>query len=328
MAVEHFTPDIDGDENLVQIAALTPTDNAVIIGNGAAWTAESGATLRTSLGLGIGTDVMAYDADLADWAGVNPSSYLTTAAAASTYLTQANAATTYQPLAAALTSWGGVTRAANFDTFAATPTSANLRALLSDESGSGALLFAGGALGTPASGVLTNCTGLPNASVVGLGTAALVADNTLVHLAGSETLTGDKTLSGSGTRLAFVGAAGGYVGTTMRYNSGTLYLLAADSSDGFTINRGGTDIFYIGRSSGTAAVFTGTLSAGSQLIADANGLLRRRTYTVGTLPSATGISGAMAFVTDSNTATFAASPSGGGGIAIWVSAANNNWYVG
>lgn len=85
MAVEHFTPDIDGDENLVQIAALTPTDNAVIIGNGSAWTAESGATLRTSLGLAIGSDVMAYDADLADWAGVNPSSYLTTAAAAAAY---------------------------------------------------------------------------------------------------------------------------------------------------------------------------------------------------------------------------------------------------
>lgn len=46
-------------------------------------------------------------------------------------------------------------------TFLATPSSANLRAALTDESGSGALLFAGGALGTPSSATLTNATGLP-----------------------------------------------------------------------------------------------------------------------------------------------------------------------
>lgn len=52
-------------------------------------------------------------------------------------------------------------------TFLATPTSANLAAAVSDETGSGALVFATSptlitpALGTPASGVLTNCTGLP-----------------------------------------------------------------------------------------------------------------------------------------------------------------------
>jgi hypothetical protein len=73
--------------------------------------------------------------------------------------------TTGQPLDADLTSWAGVTRAAGFDTFAATPSSANLRSLLSDESGSGAALFQDGALGTPASGTLTNCTGLPSVVV-------------------------------------------------------------------------------------------------------------------------------------------------------------------
>jgi hypothetical protein len=45
----------------------------------------------------------------------------------------------YQPLAAALTSWAGVTRAAGFDTFAATPSSANLAALVTDEDGTGLL---------------------------------------------------------------------------------------------------------------------------------------------------------------------------------------------
>lgn len=41
-----------------------------------------------------------------------------------------------------LASWAGVTRAAGFDTFAATPSSANLRSLLTDETGTGAAVFA------------------------------------------------------------------------------------------------------------------------------------------------------------------------------------------
>lgn len=50
---------------------------------------------------------------------------------------------TYQPLLATLTSWGAVTRAAGFDTFTATPSSANLRSLLTDEDGTGPALFGG-----------------------------------------------------------------------------------------------------------------------------------------------------------------------------------------
>lgn len=46
-------------------------------------------------------------------------------------------------------------------TFLATPSSANLRAALTDEVGTGAAYFVGGALGTPASGTATNLTGLP-----------------------------------------------------------------------------------------------------------------------------------------------------------------------
>ena len=54
------------DAQLTDVAGLTPTDNGVIIGNGANFVVESGATLKTSLGLTIGTDVQAYDADLTD----------------------------------------------------------------------------------------------------------------------------------------------------------------------------------------------------------------------------------------------------------------------
>ncbi len=67
--------------------------------------------------------------------------------------------------------------------FAAT-TSSQLAGVISDETGTGALVFATSptlvtpALGTPSSGTLTNCTGLPNAAVVGLGGAALLSVGT------------------------------------------------------------------------------------------------------------------------------------------------------
>ena len=77
-------------------------------------------------------------------------------------------------------------------TFLATPSSANLAAAVTDETGSGALVFGTSptiasptltapALGTPASGTLTSCTGLPvSTGISGLGTnvATALAVNT------------------------------------------------------------------------------------------------------------------------------------------------------
>lgn len=56
--------------------------------------------------------------------------------------------------------------AANIAAWLATPSSANLRAALTDESGTGAAYFQGGDLGTPSAGVLTNATGLPIGSTI------------------------------------------------------------------------------------------------------------------------------------------------------------------
>ncbi len=88
--------------------------------------------------------------------------------------------------------------AAGIAAWLASPSSGNLRTAMTDESGSGALLFASGALGTPLSGVLTNCTGLP---VAGGGT-------------GQATFTVAGVLMGNGTSgFANTGAgtAGQYV---------------------------------------------------------------------------------------------------------------------
>lgn len=63
-------------------------------------------------------------------------------------------------------------------TFLATPSSANLRAALTDEAGTGAAYFVGGALGTPASGTLTNATGLPLSGLVAQAAYSFVVNNT------------------------------------------------------------------------------------------------------------------------------------------------------
>ena len=67
-----------------------------------------------------------------------------------------------------LTTWAGITPAANVGTFLATPSSANLRAALTDETGTGAAVFAGGPSFTGAPTISGN-TASPNGTITTIG---------------------------------------------------------------------------------------------------------------------------------------------------------------
>ena len=176
-------------------------------------------------------------------------------------------------------------------TFLGTPTSANLAAAVTDETGSGALVFATSptlvtpALGTPTSGILTNATGLPLTTGVtgtlpigngGTGqTTASAAFNALSPV----TTTGDLII-GNGTnsaaRLAI--GANGYVltsnGTTATWAASTGGVTSFSAgTTGLTPNTATTGAVTL---SGTLAVSNGgtgvTASTGANSVAlrDAN----------------------------------------------------------
>jgi hypothetical protein len=132
------------DAQLADIAALAVTDSNIIVGNGTNWVAESGATARTSLGLGTGDSPQFTAIELSHASqntltasggvlSIEGVALLTATAADALFLTPAEGNAAYQPLDSDLTSWAGVTRASGFDTFAATPSQANFMSLITDE---------------------------------------------------------------------------------------------------------------------------------------------------------------------------------------------------
>jgi hypothetical protein len=185
-------------------------------------------------------------------------------------------------------------------TFLGTPSSANLAAAVSDETGTGALVFANSptlvtpALGTPASGVVTNLTGTASINIngtVGATTATtgafttLTTSSTVTHnggtangvayLNGSKVLTTGSALTFDGTNLGIGGASAGAAlsvkkakatvqiesttGTNAAYqaftNTGTNFYVGIDNSAGTEFGTGAANAGLVWQGANSPIVF-------------------------------------------------------------------------
>ena len=160
-------------------------------------------------------------------------------------------------------------------TFLGTPSSANLAAAVTDETGSGALVFATSptlvtpALGTPASATLTNATGLPVSSgISGLGTGVATALAVNVGTAGAPVVNGGALgTPASGTVTNLTGTASininGTVGATTPATGAFTTLTASSiatlntlTSSGATITGGSVNGTTVGATTPSTGAFT------------------------------------------------------------------------
>jgi hypothetical protein len=181
---------------------------------------------------------------------------------------------------------------ANVATFLATPSSANLASAVTDETGTGSLVFATSptlvtpALGTPSSGTLTNCT-FPILNQNTTGSAASLTTGRTISITGdlsytSPSFNGSENVTGTGTLATVNSNVGTFGGTgaipvvtvngkglvtgisTVAPNNGTLTLAVSGTglsgSASFTANQSGASTFTV-TSNATSANTNNTIVA-------------------------------------------------------------------
>lgn len=203
---------------------------------------------------------------------------------AQSYLTAAAAALAYQPLDSDLTSWAGVTRSAGFDTFVSTPSSANLASLVTDETGSGSLVFGTSPTfttdiktpivygSTSASGTLT----LGSTSNATKGTIQ-IGSTDIVNI-GNAVTTGQRLVRiGQDTSYLDIGSYTGstsqpaiYVNTTSPSSSN--YVFTSDGAS--TLLNGSSSVYLrVGNSDVLRATSTSVIFSSTKISGTTNGLL-------------------------------------------------------